>query len=128
MQYSITDGGFLRMPLKARWVHPLNFREQDKAILDAAVFLARREGSDLTNVIREALKEYTSTKLLKEQGQKLDLFIGDPTFTSPVDKLLTRDELKAWHDSDVLHFARLIRARKEELDFELGRRGYHFRW
>ena len=48
------------MTLKPRWVHPLNFREQDKAIMDAAILLARREGSDLTNVIRDALKDVYS--------------------------------------------------------------------
>jgi hypothetical protein len=63
MQYNITSGSFLRMALKPRWVHPLNFREQDKEVMDAAVFLAKREGSDLTNVIRQALKEYTESKL-----------------------------------------------------------------
>jgi hypothetical protein len=63
MQYNSTRRGLLGMTLKPRWVHPLNFREQDKTIMDAAILLAQREGSDLTNVIRDALKMYTAAKL-----------------------------------------------------------------
>ncbi|MDA4129205.1 MAG: hypothetical protein OK457_00390, partial [Thaumarchaeota archaeon] len=103
MQYNITKG-FLSLTLKPRWVHPLNFREQDKEIMDAAILLARREGSDLTNLIREALKEYT-TKFQYEKGQKLDQFICDLGLTSPVNKVLTRDELKVWLDPDLINLA-----------------------
>ena len=115
------------LALKPRWVHPLNFREQDKAILDASVLIARREGSDLTNVIRDALREYTTSKLKNDQRQKLDIFISDVGLAS-YKRLLIPEELKAWSDAEVLDLAKLIRARKQELELELVRRGYYFRW
>jgi hypothetical protein len=127
MQYNITSGSFLRMTLKPRWVHPLNFREQDKGIMDAALLLAKRQGSDLTHVIREALKEYTSSRLREDAGQKLDSFITD-TGGYSYKKLLTLNELKNWRDVEILDLAKLLRARKQELEFELTKRGYHFRW
>jgi hypothetical protein len=46
----------------------------------------------------------------------------------PMLKLLSPEELKRWNDSDVLAAARQVRSRKEELDSELRRRGFHFRW
>ena len=116
----------LGLALKPRWVHPLNFREQDKAILDASVLIARREGSDLTNVIRDALREYTTAKLQGE-SQKLDVFMRDLEVTS-LKKLLIPEELKVWPDSDVLDLAKLVRSRKQELEFELRKRGYFFPW
>jgi hypothetical protein len=127
MQYNTTDGSLSKMTLKPRWVHPLNFREQDKVIMDAAVLLAKREGSDLTNVIRDALKVYTTSKLREDAGQKLDLFIRDVGL-STIKKILTPEELKALCDPEVLDLAKLVRARKQELEVELIRRGYHFRW
>jgi hypothetical protein len=123
MQYNTTEGSFLRMALKPRLVHPLNFREQDKAILDAPILLARREGSDLTNVIRDALKEYTASKL-RDVDQKLDSFFNDIGVAS-YKKLLSPEELKDWCDAEVLDLAKLVRARKQELEFELTKRGYH---
>ncbi|MDA4130932.1 MAG: hypothetical protein OK457_09190, partial [Thaumarchaeota archaeon] len=113
--------------LKPRWIHPLNFREQDKEIMDAAILLAKREGSDLTNVIRDALKEYTASKLREDAGQKLDSFISDIGLSS-YKKLLSPEELKIWRDAEVLDLAKSVRARKQELEFELTKRGYYFRW
>jgi hypothetical protein len=127
MQYNVTRGGLRGLALKPRWVHPLNFREQDKAIMDAAVLLARREGSDLTNVIRDALKSYTESKMREDGSQKLDSFLRDVGLSS-IKKLLTPQELKVLCDAAVLDLAKSIRARKEELQVELERRGYHFRW
>jgi len=95
--------------------------------MDAAVLLARKEGSDLTNVIRDALKVYTEAKLRGDAGQKLDSFIRDLGLSS-MKKLLTPEELKALCDAEVLDLAKLVRARKQELEFELVKRGYHFRW
>jgi len=43
-------------------------------------------------------------------------------------KLLTPEDLKLWTDSDVLTLAKQIRSRKQELDFELRKRGYFFQW
>jgi hypothetical protein len=55
------------------------------------------------------------------------LFIRDIGL-SAYKKLLTPEEIKGWHDSEVLDLAKHVRARKEELQMELARRGYHFRW
>jgi len=118
--------GSYRLTLKPRWVHPLNFRAEDKVVLDAAVLIAKTEGSNLTNVIRDALKVYTAMKLQREVNQKLDRFVNEsyPQYR----KILTPEELSKWIDSDVLDIARLIRARKQEIEFELRRRGYYFQW
>src|SRR5437899_2040749 len=102
MQYNSTLGS-LGMTLKPRWVHLLNFREEDKAMLDAAIVLARRDGSDLTHVIRDALKEYTAAKLRGEAGQKLDSFIdGVGSSSSSFKKLLSPKELKGWSDVEII--------------------------
>ncbi len=69
------------MTLKPRWVHPLNFREQDKQLLDASLDIAQRKRMDLTNLIRRALSEYItlhSEKLVP----KLDEYIKDPIVQS----------------------------------------------
>ncbi|HXQ93377.1 MAG TPA: hypothetical protein VN739_10265 [Nitrososphaerales archaeon] len=128
MQYNTTDGkGVVTgLTLKPRWVHPLNFREEDKAVLDAAVLVAKNEGSNLTNVIRDALRVYTDQKLQGDVNQKLDKFVNEsyPHYR----KMLTPEELSEWADADILDFARLIRARKQEIEFELKKRGYYFQW
>ncbi len=67
------------MPIKPRYVFPLNFREQDKEILDAAILLAKEEGSDLTGIMREALRQFTDSKKSKMNGglRKMDEFLED---------------------------------------------------
>lgn len=78
----------------------------------------------MTNVIREALREYTTVKLHGHTDEKLDKFINHAEFK----KLITPEEFKAWTDVEVLEMAKLIRARQQELESELRRRGYYFRW
>jgi hypothetical protein len=114
------------LTLKPRWVHPLNFRAEDKDVLDAAVLVAKKEDSNLTNVIRDALRAYTTEKLQGDSNQKLDEFVNGsyPHYR----KMLTPKELRSWIYEDVLDFARIIRARKQEIEFELRKRGYYFRW
>jgi len=116
----------IRLTLKPRWVHPLNFRAEDKAVLDAAVLIAKKDGSNLTNVIRDALRAYTTEKLQGEIDQKLDEFVNG--YYPHYRKMFTPDELRGWIEADILDIARLIRARKQELEFELRRRGYYFQW
>jgi len=118
--------GSYSLTLKPRWVHPLNFREEDKAVLDAAVLVAKNEGSNLTNVIRDALKIYTTAKLQGDGYHKLDKYVNDPFLYYR--KMLTPEELREWIDTDVLDIARLIRSRKQEIEFELRKRGYYFKW
>ena len=90
------------------------------------MLVAKKEGSNLTNVIRDALKMYTTTKLHGDEYQKLDKFVNEsyPHYRN----MLTPEELREWIDTDVLDIARLIRARKQEIESELRKRGYYFQW
>jgi predicted transcriptional regulator len=117
------------LALKPRYIFPLSFREEDRDILDATIQLAKEENSNPTRIMREALRQYTKSKL-KSDNVKLDEFIDD--HTREVDpiyrRVISSTELKGWNDGDVLWFAKLVRARKQELESELKRRGYHFVW
>ena len=120
----------LKLKLKPRWVHPLNFREQDKQLLDACLGIAQREHTDLTNLIRKALSEYAALHPEKTVP-RLDEFIKDPSFKAfpPITRLLTPKELGEWSDDALLLVAKCIRSRRMELDCELKRRGFlEFRW
>src|SRR5271157_1563802 len=91
----------LKLKLKPRWVHPLNFREQDKQLLDASLVIVQREHTDFTNLIRKALQEYVALHSEKA-GPRLDEFIVDPTFKAlpPITRLLTSKELGEWNDEN----------------------------
>jgi hypothetical protein len=71
------------MTLKQRWVHPLSFRQQDMQMLDAAVQIAKSKGSNLTAIIRDALKEYTESKLKTSGATRIDEFLDIPRATNP---------------------------------------------
>lgn len=120
------------MTIKPRWVHPLNFREQDKPVLDQAMELAKREGTDLTNVIRRALQEYVQrTTAVSSSSAKMDAFLQDGEYRAypQYTKVLTPEELKEWSDPDLLAFAKFTRSRKQEIHAELKRRGFYmFEW
>jgi hypothetical protein len=110
-------------------VHPLNFRQEDKAVLDAAILIGKDEGSSLTGVIRTALKEYVSSKNGRASLLKIDDFIeGSLKSSYDYKRQLSPKELEEFTDESVLHMARQVRARKEELESDLRRRGYYFRW
>jgi len=110
-------------------VHPVNFRQEDKAVLDAAILIGKDEGSSLTGVIRTALKEYVSSKVRQAPLIKIDdFFDGSINSSEDYKQILDPKELEALTDESVLYMARLIRARKEELEYDLRRRGYYFRW
>jgi hypothetical protein len=110
----------VNMTLKPRWVHPLNFREQDKQLLDASLDTAEREHTDFTNLIRRALQEYVALHSRKAIP-RLDEYIKDPTFEAlpPITKLLTPKELEEWSDENLLLVAKYVRSRRMELDCEL---------
>jgi hypothetical protein len=119
------------MVLKPRWVVPLNFRSEDKPLLDNAVLLAKKEELNLTGIIRDALLEYTRKRLghCETTGtRKIDEFVGTELKRDFHSGILTREELKTWKDSDLLYVAKSIRARKQELEIELRKRGYRFVW
>jgi len=104
-------------------------RAQDKPVLDAALTIARSEGSDITTVFRAALAEFVRTKASQAGARRIDEFIDETGITNPIyNRVLTPKELRNWSEASVLYAARLIRSRKEELDSELQRRGYYFSW
>jgi hypothetical protein len=107
----------MALKLKPRWVHPLNFREQDKQLLDASLRIAQQEHTDLTNLIRKALSEYVAVHS-KKTMPRLDEYINDPTFKSlpSIAGLLTPKELVEWSDETVLLVARYVKSRRMELD------------
>jgi len=81
--------------------------------------------------MREALKRFTEEEGEKSRSPRMDDFLGD-SMGNGVDptckKVLSPADLKVMLDSDVLWFAKLVRGRKQELEAELKRRGYHFVW
>jgi hypothetical protein len=114
-----------------RFSFPVSFRAVDKPIFDALVGIAREERCNLTSVFRTALTEFVKSRTEKEQAwRKLDEFlVNNSAMAEPIyNRILTPSELRSWTDSEVLCAAKLVRARKEELDLELRRRGYLFRW
>jgi hypothetical protein len=119
------------MVLKPRWVVPLNFRSEDKPLLDNVMFLAKKGDLNVTDIIREALLDYTRNKLdLYEASgtHKMDEFVGSNFMKDSLAGILTPKELKTWQDTDVLNYAKKVRARKQEMELELRRRGYYFIW
>ncbi|HXQ91791.1 MAG TPA: hypothetical protein VN739_02200 [Nitrososphaerales archaeon] len=112
-----------------RWTIPINMRSRDKPMLDAALEIAKIEGLDLTSIFRNALQEYITSRLdsLKDDGiKKMEEYLDSSSVLHSL--LLSPDKLKGWTDSEVVTFAKLIRARKEELEIELRKRDYYFRW
>ena len=121
------------MPIRPRWTLPINFRQEDKSILDAAVALADADRIQITSLVRNALADYVKTRLGGEGVagmKKMDDYFSSTSFGPiPPFKILTPKELKLWNDSDLLAAARQVRSRKQELEGELKRRGFHlFRW
>jgi hypothetical protein len=112
-----------------RWTVPVNFRNVDRGILDAAIAIARKEETELTSVIRNAVQEYVKTKLGPANGlTRMDQYF-DSSSSVNLQELLNPEKLKAWSDSDLLRVSKQVRARKQELARELQRRGYHrFEW
>jgi hypothetical protein len=130
LYYKEREWGMMATGLKPRWVHPQNFREEDREILQAALDIAERDKTDLTGVIRTALSEYVK-KSQQQSGKysKLDEFLKDSQFVGEnYSEILTPVRLKQWETEELLDFAKKIRARKEELEAELRRRRYYFRW
>ena len=107
---------------RPRSVVPLNFRSGDKPLLDNVIFLAKKEELHITDIIRDALLEYTKRKLdlCEASGtHRIDEFMAANFRDDSLSGILTREELKTWQDSDVISFAKMVRARKQELEFEL---------
>jgi len=88
--------------------------------------LAKKEELHLTVIIRHALLEYTRKKLDLDETRKIDEFVGTDSKKDFSSSILTQEELQTWEDSKVLKVAKSIRARKQEVEIELRKRGYHF--
>ena len=120
------------MTPKPRYVLPLNFRAEDKPLLDRIVLLAKKEDENLTAVIRTALNEFAERRcatLERGETHRIEEFCPPPFGAKPVfGDMLTPARLKRWQDDELLSAAKTIRARKQELDSELRRRGYYFSW
>jgi len=116
------------MAPQPRWTVPVNMRSQDKEVLDSALRIAKSEGSDITSVFRTALAEFVRTRT-RSEGRRMDEFLDSST-TSDLNcnRILTPGELRTWSEVEILVAARVVRARKQELDSELRRRGYFFKW
>jgi len=112
-----------------RWTIPVNFRAQDKLILDGALNIAREEGTDITKICRTALAEFVRKRAGLEGMKKIDEFLDNSVMLNPIhNRMLTPQELGNWSDNDLLEVARSVRARQEELNAELRKRGFYFRW
>ncbi len=120
------------MAPRPHWTVPVNFRERDRSVLDSAIVLAEADRTDITSVFRNALAEYVKSRLETQDcggSKKMDDYLDLTSQGAfPTSKLLSPEELKRWNDSDVLAAAKLVRSRKMELDGELRRRGYFFKW
>jgi hypothetical protein len=77
-----------------RWTIPINMRERDKPVLDAALAIAKDDGSDITKVFRVALEEFVRTRARKD-GRKLDEYFDDSKIPDrPYDRIFTPRELR----------------------------------
>jgi hypothetical protein len=95
------------------------------------MFLAKKEDIHVTDVIRDALLDYTRKKLDPCEAlgtHKMDEFVATNFMKDSLCDILTPKELKTWQDADVVNFAKKVRARKQELELELRRRGYYLSW
>ncbi len=86
-----------------RWTVPINMRLQDKPILDAALDIAKRGGSDITTVFRAALAEFVRTRSRVAEGVKLDEFLDDSELSrNPIcSRILIQKELKGWSEKSL---------------------------
>jgi len=112
-----------------RWTVPVNFRAQDKSILDAALNIAKSQETDITSIFRTALVEFVRRKSQGTEVRKMDEFLDDSKKSvTSCNEVLTPMQLKIWSDEDLLNMARRVRSRKFELDHELRRRGFFLTW
>jgi hypothetical protein len=86
----------------------------------------------MTSLVRGVLEEYaTRSKALEPSaGMKIDQFlerslIAEATVSNHV---FTPLELRKWNDAELLHTAKLLRARMQELSGELRKRKIFFSW
>ncbi len=103
-----------------RYTIAINIRKQDKFILDSLISLSQSDRCDITTVARRAL-EYDVQNRRKTAGEdgarKMDEFIAGNSSYSHEDlfsTLLTPEILKEFSDSEIMSFAKIVRARRQE--------------
>ena len=113
------------MVLRAHFTVPVNFRSRDRPIMEAALEIAEEEHVTITALFRNAMSDYVLKKKRDSVDAKLEHFL-EPRIPSceTLDKVLTPEILKGWSDQDLLSMTRKVRARTEELEAELKKRGY----
>jgi hypothetical protein len=119
------------MTPEPRYTVAVNMRPVDKPLLDSLLQIAQKKHSKITSVFREALTDFVKREAEQngKTSQKLDNFLGNTNLSENVyNHLMTPAELKGWSEEELVHTAKLIRGRKEELDAELRCRGHFFRW
>jgi len=118
--------------VKARFTFPLNFRDSDREILEALEQIAKRNETNLTTIIRGALKEYALGKSGKIADTiKIDSFFGDNVTIDKLpafQKVNSPEMFRQISDSELLTFAKMIRSRKQETEGELRKRRFYFTW
>jgi hypothetical protein len=115
--------------VKARWTIPVNMRIEDKPVLDAALNIAKEEGTNVTKICRTALYEFVGRNVRSAGMKKMDEFLDKSAMSVPTyNHMLTPRELRSWSDDSLLDSAKLVRSRQQELDSELRSRGYFFKW
>jgi hypothetical protein len=118
--------------IQHRYVVSLSFRPQDKLLLDNVLLLAKTENKDLTSFTRDALAEFVASKqsTVPKGEKKIDEFLDIAAIPRVLsfDRVLTPKELERWPNEDLIRFARIVKARREETASELKRRGFNFIW
>ncbi len=115
--------------VREHWTIPVNMRLEDKPVLDAALNIAKEERTDITKIFRTALSEFVGRRAGSADTRKIDEFLDKRAMSDRIcNQILKPAELRNWSDENLLEIAKVVRARLEELDSELRRRGYFFRW
>jgi hypothetical protein len=110
---------------------PVNIRPRDAPTIEAAKEIAQRENKQMTAIFRQALEEFVARRKMGEMSVKLEQYFGSECVPTNItlEKVLLPSELKNWTDKDLLSLSKKVRARSQELDRELRRRGFLlFRW
>jgi len=94
--------------------------------------IAARENRNVTSIFREALADFVKTReeTGATTGPKMDEYLGESVAIPEVvsHRILTPVELRHWTDKELLDTAKLVRARKQEVDHALRTRNYYFTW
>ena len=68
--------------VRPRWTVPINMRLEDKPVLDAALIIAKEEGTDITKIFRMALLEFVRTRAGSAEVRKIDEFLDKSAMSS----------------------------------------------